>query len=158
MDTAIFKGISFGLTSGVITTLGLLVGLSASTGSKSVVIGGIISIAVADSFSDALGIHVSEESEQEHTEKEIWTSTIFTFLSKFLFALTFIIPVIFLSLTLATGVSIVWGLLVLGLLSFFIAREGKESTIKAMAEHLSIAVLVIIITYFVGTWVSTIFG
>ena len=86
-------GISFGLTSGVITTLGLIVGLHSGTHSKGVIIAGILTIAIADSFSDALGIHVSEESEADHSEKEIWESTFSTFFSKLLFALLFIIPV-----------------------------------------------------------------
>ncbi|MBW1983250.1 MAG: hypothetical protein JRI53_00900, partial [Deltaproteobacteria bacterium] len=45
------KGISFGLTSGTITTLGLMVGLHSGTHSRMVVIGGILTIAVADAFS-----------------------------------------------------------------------------------------------------------
>ncbi len=85
-------GISFGLTSGIITTLGLIVGLHSGTHSRLIVIGGILIIAIADAFSDALGIHISEESENKHDTKEIWESTIFTFLSKFVFALTFIAP------------------------------------------------------------------
>ena len=40
-------GISFGLTSSVTTTLGLLVGLSAGTSSRPAVIGGVFIIAVA---------------------------------------------------------------------------------------------------------------
>ena len=56
-------GLSFGLTSGIITTLGLIVGLNGSTHSKFAVIGGILTIAIADAFSDALGIHVSQESQ-----------------------------------------------------------------------------------------------
>jgi hypothetical protein len=64
-------GFSFGLTSGIITTLGLMVGLSSGTHLKLAVIGGILTIAIADSFSDAMGIHVSEESENIHTTKEI---------------------------------------------------------------------------------------
>ena len=55
-------GISFGLTSGVITTLGLMVGLHSGSHSRAIVIGGIMTIAIADAMSDALGIHVSEES------------------------------------------------------------------------------------------------
>lgn len=65
-------GFSFGLTSGIITTLGLMVGLHSGTHSKLVVIGGVLIIAIADAFSDALGIHVSEESENKHVTKEIW--------------------------------------------------------------------------------------
>ena len=47
-------GLSFGLTSAIITTLSLMVGLISGTESKMVVIGGILTIAIADAFSDAL--------------------------------------------------------------------------------------------------------
>ncbi len=86
MNDSLRTGIFFGLTSASITTLGLMVGLHSGTGSKAIVLGGILTIAIADAFSDALGIHISEESENKHTEKEIWISTIATFLAKFLFA------------------------------------------------------------------------
>jgi acid phosphatase family membrane protein YuiD len=60
MKDSLRTGISFGLTSAVITTLGLMVGLHSGTHSKIVVLAGILTIAIADAFSDALGIHVSE--------------------------------------------------------------------------------------------------
>jgi len=115
-------GISFGLTSAVITTLGLMVGLHAGTQSKTAVLAGIITIAVADAFSDALGIHISEEAENAHTGKEIWASTMVTFLTKFFFAMTFVPPVLLLPLTEAIIAGLVWGLSILTLLSFAIAR------------------------------------
>ena len=59
MKESVKKGFGFGLTSGVITTLGMMVGLNASTGSRTAVIGGIIAIAIADAFSDAVGMHIS---------------------------------------------------------------------------------------------------
>jgi vacuolar iron transporter family protein len=61
MKDSLRTGISFGVISGVITTLGLMVGLHSGTGSKLVVLGGIFTIAIADAFSDALGIHVSSD-------------------------------------------------------------------------------------------------
>lgn len=64
-------GLCFGLTSATITTLGLMVGLHSFSGSKVVVIGGILTIAIADAFSDALGIHISEEAENVHAKREI---------------------------------------------------------------------------------------
>ena len=45
-------GFSFGITSGIITTLGLMVGLSSGTHNKLAVVGGILTIAIADSLSD----------------------------------------------------------------------------------------------------------
>ena len=68
MKIAIRKGLGFGLTSGIITTLGIIVGLDASTNSKIVVIGGILFIAVTDSLSDALGMHISEEAHKKEKQ------------------------------------------------------------------------------------------
>jgi hypothetical protein len=48
------------------------------------VIGGIIAAAIADALLDAVGIHISEESENRHTEREIWESTLSTLASKLL--------------------------------------------------------------------------
>ena len=55
-------GISFGLTSAVISTLGLMVGLHSGTGSKKVILAGVITIAIADAFSDALGIQRNQKT------------------------------------------------------------------------------------------------
>ncbi len=154
MNHSVRIGFSFGLTSGIITTLGLMVGLNSGTHSKLVVIGGVLTIAIADAFSDALGIHISEESENKHTTKEIWESTIATFVSKFAFALTFIIPVLLFSLTTAIYVSIVWGFTMLGLFSFYIAKEQGVKPWKVVIEHLVIALAVIIITHYAGDWIA----
>lgn len=151
-------GFSFGVTSGIITTLGLIVGLHSGTHSKLVVIGGILIIAIADAFSDALGIHISEESENKHSSKEIWESTISTFISKFAFASTFLIPILLLELSTAIIISVIWGLLVLAILSFNIAREQQKKPWKIISEHIIIALLVIITTHYVGDWISTTFG
>ncbi len=158
MKHSIKTGFSFGLTSGIITTIGLMVGLNSGTHSKLVVIGGILTIAVADAFSDALGIHVSEESENKHTTKEIWESTVSTFLAKFIFAITFVFPVLLLQLSTAVIVSVVWGLSSLGIFSFYIAREQNVKPWKIILEHMLIALVVIIITHFVGIWISAAFG
>jgi len=144
------KGFSFGLTSGVITTLGLMVGLHSSTHSSIVVISGILIIAITDALSDAMGMHMSEESEGKHTHKEIWESTIMTFISKFIFALTFIIPMLLFSLGTAIMVSIAWGLLLITWSSIRMAMQEKKKPYKAVLEHIAITVVVIVITHYVG--------
>lgn len=156
MRHSIKVGFSFGLTSGIITTLGLLVGLSSSTNSQLVVVGGILTIAIADAFSDALGIHISEESESQHTTREVWEATISTFLFKFIFALTFLVPVLLLQLSTAVVVSVVWGLSMLALLSYAIAKEQGEKPWSVVVEHLVIGVIVIALTYVVGELVALI--
>ncbi len=157
MKIAVRKGFGFGLTSGIITTLGLMVGLNASTNSQIVVAGGILFIAVADSLSDALGMHISEESTHKKETRATWDSTFSTFFFKLIFALTFIVPVLFLELKSAIIVSIIWGFVLLTALSLNIARRNKEKPIKVIAQHLTIATIVVIATHFIGEWISRVF-
>ncbi|MDO9465454.1 MAG: hypothetical protein Q7J67_09190 [bacterium] len=158
MKHSLKVGFSFGVTSGIITTLGLMVGLHSGTHSKVVVIGGVLTIAIADAFSDALGIHISEEFENKHNAKQIWAATIATFLSKFIFALTFIIPLLFFELLTAIMISIIWGLSILCLLSYRIAMEQKINPWKVIAEHLVIALIVIVLTHYLGDWIASRFS
>lgn len=154
MRHSVETGLSFGLTSGVITTLGLIVGLHSSTHSKPAVIGGVLTIAIADAFSDALGIHISEEAENRHTVREIWEATISAFLAKFVFALTFLAPVLFFSLAKAIPVSIAYGLTLLGVFSFYLSRKQKISPYKVIAEHLGIALMVVAAAHYIGDWIN----
>jgi VIT1/CCC1 family predicted Fe2+/Mn2+ transporter len=146
-------GLSFGLTSGVITTLGLMVGLNSGTHSRPIVIGGILTIAIADAMSDALGIHVSEESKNSSPARLIWEATVATFLAKFVIALTFAVPVLVAPLDQAILISVMWGLFLLAGLSFFIARTQGIAPWKVIGEHLVIALCVVALTHAVGDWV-----
>ncbi|MBR9691322.1 hypothetical protein GOV06_00905 [Candidatus Woesearchaeota archaeon] len=152
-DKAVTKGFSFGLTSGVITTLGMIVGLESAVSSSVVIIAGILSIAIADAFSDAFGIHVSEEA---GGDRHIWVSTKYTFLSKFVFALLFIIPFVLLDVGNAVIVSICFGLAVIAIYSYFMARKQNKSPFKVVGEHLLISIVVIIATHFVGDLIGLI--
>ncbi len=154
MKHSMKTGLCFGLTSAIITTLGLMVGLHSFSGSSIVVIGGILTIAIADAFSDALGIHVSEEAENVHTSEEVWESTFATFFAKFLFALTFMVPVLLFDLSTAILVSVGWGLCMLALLSYAIARDEKGSPWKVIVEHLAIALLVVVVVHSIGDWIA----
>ncbi|HEX9155255.1 MAG TPA: hypothetical protein VF819_06790 [Nitrospira sp.] len=146
-------GLSFGLTSGVITTLGLMVGLHSGTHSRAIVIGGILTIAVADAMSDALGIHLAEESKNSGPTMQIWEATLATFFAKLIIALTFLVPVLVLPLTTAVLVSIAWGLLLLATLSFFLARAQQIAPWRVIGEHLLIGVSVVGITHELGDWI-----
>jgi len=158
MNHSIKIGFSFGLTTAIITTLGLMVGLESGTSSRLAVIGGVITIAIADAFSDALGIHVSEESENKHTSKEIWMSTISTFITKALFASLFIIPLLIFTLGTAIIVSIIFGLLLVIIFSYILAKQQGAKPWRIVGEHLLIASVIIVITHYLGKWVAVTFG
>ncbi len=157
MKHSLKVGFSFGTTSGIITTLGLMVGLNAGTHSQLAVLGGIFTIAVADAFSDALGIHVSEEAERVHTTREIWEATAYTFLSKLIFAMSFIVPVLLLELSAAIWVSILWGIFILSMLSFRIAGKEKRKW-GVVTEHLFVVIVVIFLSHYIGDLIYTVFG
>ena len=151
-------GLFFGATSGVITTIGLIVGLNSGTNSMTAVLGGILVIAVADAMSDALGIHLAEESDPQTSHGHVWSATVMTFVTKFVFSISFAVPLLLLPLSSAVMVSVGWGLLVIVLLSYFLARSQGESPLAIIAEHVGIAILVVVLSHYIGVWVSHTFG
>jgi VIT1/CCC1 family predicted Fe2+/Mn2+ transporter len=154
MKHSVKTGFSFGVTSGIITTLGLMIGLYSGTHSQLAVIGGILTIAIADAFSDALGIHISEESRNIHGAKEIWESTLATFATKFIVALSFVVPVLLLPLADAIIAGGLWGLLLLTALSIHLAHQQRIARWKVVMEHVLIAGAVIILTHYVGDLIA----
>lgn len=157
MKTSHKTGIAFGITSGVITTLGVIIGLGAATSSKLAVIAGILTIAISDAFSDALGIHVSQESSKKNEHKEIWEATIATFFAKLVTALTFLVPVLTFPLKTAIIIDLIWGILLIVAFNYYLAKSRKESPLATITEHLTITVTVITITHFVGKLISVYF-
>ena len=151
-------GLFFGATSGVITTIGLIAGLHAGTGSVTAVLGGIFVIAVADALSDALGIHLAEEADPNATQHHIWAATVTTFLTKFVFAISFAIPVLLLPLGPAVLASVAWGISVVAVLSYFIARAQQASPVAIIGEHVAIAVVVVVASHFIGAGVNAAFA
>jgi VIT1/CCC1 family predicted Fe2+/Mn2+ transporter len=154
MKHSVEVGLSFGLTSGVITTIGLMVGVYSGTNSSVAVIASVLTIAIADAMSDALGIHIAEESENIHTQKEVWISTLTTFFAKFIVSSTFLIPLFLLELKTAVITNIVWGTLIMVVYNYFVGKKQEQNTWGVIFEHLFIAFLVVLVTYYLGVWVN----
>jgi len=143
---------SFGATSAIITNLGLIIGLRTGHYAKLSIMGGIMIIALADNIADSAGIHIYQEAECLKT-KEVWFSTFTNFLTRILVSLTFVFLVIFLPIKAAVACSLIWGLLLLSYLSYTIARNRKVNPYLAVFEHIAIAILVIALSNFLGTFV-----
>lgn len=157
MKRAIKTGVSFGLSSVVLTVLGSVVGINATTSSKLAVIGAVVMIAIADAVSDSLAIHISEESDKNNTNKQVWRSTFATLITKFIVAITFVIPVIFLPLNQAILVDIIWGLILMTGISYYIAKEQKKPAWKVIGEHVGIGIIIILVTNFIGGQIGNAF-
>ena len=157
MKESLKTGITFGLTSGTITTLGLMIGLYSGTNSRGIVIGGILTIAIADSLSDALGIHISEEADHTRTTLQVWAATVATFLSK-LCAIIFVIPVLLFELPTAIVINLAWGLSLITTLSYYLAKNQGAKPWKVILEHLAITILVVALTHYLGKLIANYIG
>jgi len=148
-------GVSFGLTSGVITALGMIVGMFSATNSKLAVVASIITMAIADGLADGAGQHMSEEAEVEngnpkHTQGEVWWSTLFTFLAVGGTILTFVPFFLIFPLKTAIFWGVGWGMLLLITFNYLLAKTNKESPFIVIVEHMALAVFVIVISYYAG--------
>lgn len=157
MKVSLKKGLSYGTTSGVITSLGLLIGLFSSNSSSGVILAGLFTIAFADALSDGLGIHISEESEGRFSKKEIWEATVSTVVAKMALGLSFVLPIIFLPLFPAIITDISWGLIVLISLSYIIAKQNKEKVSSVLTEHVGLAIFVVIGSFAIGKLINLYF-
>ncbi len=143
---------SFGATSAIITNLGIITGLDTLVYPKVSIIAGMLVVALADNVADSFGIHIYQESECIDN-REIWFSTLSNFLTRIFVSSTFIILVALLPLNLALTCSIFWGLVLLAIMSYLIARDRKVNPYLEIFKHISIAILVIVLSHFVGMFI-----
>lgn len=149
-----FGRFSFGISSAVLTTLGMVVGLNAATSSRVAVIAGIVAVAVADSLSDSMGIYTSQRVESGTTSTCALMAAVNTFLGKFIFTLSFILPFVFLSFSYAIYTSIAWGAVLLGLVSIQIAFVQEERVAWTILKNEIVAASIIVISFLAGKCVA----
>ena len=149
-----FGRLVFGISSATLTTLGIMVGLDAATSSEIAVIGGIASVAVADSLSDSLSMYASKKSERGSSQRNAIKSAFATFIGKFIFSLTFMIPILLFSLKQAVFIDLIWGLILLVLVNIQIAYFKEENITKEVMLNLLIAAVVIILSSLTGKLIA----
>lgn len=140
---------SFGGTSGIVTSIGLIIGLGAAAAPKSAIVSGLLVVALADNLSDSLGIHMYQEAEKLE-ERAALRTTLANFVVRLLFALTFVLIVALLPASHAAIVALAWGFLLLGLLSYVLARVRGVSSLSEVGKHFAVAVVVIAVSRVIG--------
>lgn len=136
---------SFGTTSAIISNVALIVGLNTATNTKPIIIGSLLVIALTDNISDTLGIHMYQESEGLN-QKKVFLLTLTNFIYRFLTSLGFIIILFLLPLNVAVITSIIYGLLIISIVSYLIAKKRKINPVLCIAEHLALVLIVIFMT------------
>jgi len=151
MHQAIKKGMSFGLSSAVITVMGIIVGTHSATDLKHAIIAAVIVVAAADSLSDLFGVHFSEKSAKDTTNAEAWISAVSTFLTKLLFGLSFLIPIFaFQDLHTAILVDLIYGMIALSIYVYYVAKGRNEKIIPTIIGQIILALVVISVSHYIG--------
>jgi VIT1/CCC1 family predicted Fe2+/Mn2+ transporter len=137
--------ISYGGTAAIVTSMALITGLNAVGTGKSTLITALLIVALADNITDSLSIHIYQESERLD-EREAFIGTLSNFITRLFGSLSFVLIVIVFPPKVVVLGSIVWGNLLLGVLTYFLARERKVRILPEVIKHLVVAAVAIIIS------------
>ena len=148
---------SYGITSSVVTSLALIVGLDGITNPKMSIIGALLLIAIADNISDSLGIHIYRESAYSKAKNNTKVYTFSNFLTRLSITLLFVLLVMFLPIQYAILSSMILGLSLLSVLSYLIAVNQKTNPYLQILQHVGVAIVVMITSHFVGQTIISIF-
>lgn len=146
--------ISYGGSAAIATSMALVSGLGAAGAMKPVVASALLIAALADNLTDSLSIHIFQESEQLD-QKEAFAGTVSNFVTRLLVCLSFILLVWLLPVSVALGLIIAWGMLLLAALTFLVARERKVGAFFEVVKHLLVAASVVVVSKAIGSWIST---
>ena len=150
------RKISYGGTAAVVTSTALIIGLVAADATKPVIISALLIAAIADNLTDALSIHIYQESEQLD-KKDAFAGTIANFLTRLLFGISFVLLVGLVPLPHVAKAAIIWGTLLLATLTYLVARERKVKPLPEILKHLVVAFAVITVSRMIGHWIAPLF-
>ncbi|HET8569597.1 MAG TPA: hypothetical protein VFM93_11510 [Candidatus Limnocylindria bacterium] len=134
--------------------MALIFGLDAATATKSTIVGGRLIVALADNLTDALSMHIYQESERRLEQREAFVATWSHFVTRLLLALTFVLLVVLFPIASAAVASAVWGLSLLVALTWALARERKVSFAVELGKHCALALAVILASRGIGAFIT----
>jgi VIT1/CCC1 family predicted Fe2+/Mn2+ transporter len=144
---------SFGSTSAIVTSIGLVVGFGAATAPKPAMVSGLLIIALADNITDSLSIHVYQES--EHLEgRAAFRATLTNFAARLVVAASFVVLVLASPARLVTPAVLAWGLALLASLTYALARSRGVRAGPEIGKHLVVAVLVVAVSKWLGALIQ----
>jgi len=144
---------SFGGTAGIVTSMGLIIGLSAARVEMVTIVSGLLIVGVADNITDSLSIHMYQEAEKLDGRAALM-ATLTNFVTRLLIVLSFVAIVLTLPKPYAGVVAFAWGGALLAAISYVLARARGISPGTEVAKHLGVAVLAIAASRFMGLWIS----
>lgn len=158
-SSSLRQGLYFGANSGVITTTGLLAGVSQSTNNPLVIIISLVSLAISDGISEAYSLYISKKAENpSDSSNGPLLSFIGVVLTKMSIVLSFMLPFIF-SRNLKYYKNLVWPLLwsifLLIVVDYKLIQMRDEKILDYLIPQILLILLVVLSTKFLGNYIST---
>jgi len=145
---------SYGASAAVVTSTALITGLSAANTTRTVILTALLIAALADNLTDALSVHIFQESEQLD-QTDAFTGTVTNFFTRLLLCISFAPAVAWFPVAHVAEGAILWGAVLLAILTYLVARERKVSPALEVVKHLMTASAVIAMSMLIGHWIGT---
>jgi len=136
-----------------VTSMALIAGLEAANAGRASVISALLIAAVADNLTDSLSVHMYQESER-FERKDAFVGTLTNFTTRLVVCLSFVIIVVLIPSRMAMVAGMAWGLSLLAILTYILARQRQVSILSEVTKHLGVALLVIAVSRVVGQWIA----
>lgn len=155
-----FQGTAFGLMDGLVTILGVVIGMAQATNQPMlVVVTGVIA-GVANSFGNAIGFYASELAEQgEHIQEkrvhlssntEIYRSTLLAFSASVVSTLILVAPFLLLETRPAMVVSVTIAIGLLFALGFYVGHFSRKDRLRYGLRYVLLGLAGTIISFLIG--------
>jgi predicted membrane protein (TIGR00267 family) len=159
-----FQGIAFGLMDGLITMLGIIMGISTATGdAKLVITAGIIG-GIANGFANSIGLYASELAERGqqiqdkkrgkqthiHTMKEIWIASGLAFVSSIVALILPIVPFMLFPIQQSMIVAFVISSLLLFFLGYEVGRISEEDGLGMGIKYVLAGLFGAVVCFMIG--------
>ena len=154
LDADLRQGLIFGVSSGVITTSGVLAGLVQTSVSPVIVIVTVVSLAISDGISESYGLFISKKVEKpKDNGRGPIKSFIGLLFTKMIIVLSFLIPLLF-SRKLGYYKNmiwpILWGVLILTILDYYASCLRKEKMVPYLIKHYILLFITVGLNVFFG--------
>ncbi len=145
--------ISFGGTAAIVTSMALIAGLDAAHAGKASLVSALLIAAVADNLTDSLSVHMYQESERL-AQREVFIGTLSNFATRLIVCLSFVLMAALLPDHVSAVWGLLWGVFLLVILTYVLARYRNVSALSEVAKHLGGALAIILVSRQVGHWIA----
>jgi VIT1/CCC1 family predicted Fe2+/Mn2+ transporter len=149
--------ISFGGTAAIVTSMGLILGLDAAASSQRAIVSSLLIVGLADNLTDSLSVHAYQEAERLDSRKAL-IATAANFVTRVLASLSFVLLAVLVPRPALPIAAVAWGFLLLGLLTYRLARARRAPVGTEVAKHLAVAAAILLFSRLLGTWIANLLG